>query len=336
MDRGTFVKILGLVPISLALESKDVMPRPKKIRRKNSLKLSLSQWALHRAIFGNSKENYDLWKSTLYKDPDRLWQGSLHPLEFPAKAKELGFDTVEYVNSLIFGRAEDQKFLNELNLRCDDNGIKNQLVMVDEEGFIGHPDKKERDKAIENHKRWMEAAQILACPYLRVNAFSIGPAEEQMILAAEGLRKLAEMGLEYGLKILVENHGGMSSNADWLVETIVLADHQNLGTVVDLDNFTFSEDFIWGDGQIFNRYIGVQKLLPFAHSISAKTHAFDIQGYETTIDYKRMMSLITQSEFNDYICVEYEGYDKTEEEGILATKGLIEQTYWDNEHEKTK
>ena len=336
MDRGTFVKILGLAPISLALDSKNVSPRFKKNRRENSLKLSLSQWALHRSIFGNSKENYELWKSTLYSDPDSLWQGTLHPLDFPAKAKELGFDTVEYVNSIIFGHAQDQKFLNELNLRCDDNGIKNQLIMVDEEGFIGHPDKKERVKAIQNHKRWMETAKTLGCPYLRVNAFSMGPAEEQKKLAAEGLSQLAEMGLDYDLKILIENHGGMSSNADWLVETIALADHQNLGTVVDFDNFTFSEDFIWGDGQIYNRYIGVQKLLPFAHSISAKTHAFDIQGYETSIDYERMMSLIKQSEFNDFICVEYEGFDMTEEEGILATKNLIEKSYWDNEHENTK
>ena len=294
---------------------------------KTGLKLSLSQWALHRAIFGNSKENYEQWKTALYTDPDSLWQGNLHPLDFPSKARALGFDTVEYVNSLIFGHAQDQKFLRELNLRCDHNGINNQLIMVDEEGFIGHPDNKERAKAIQNHKRWMETAQYLGCPYLRVNAFSIGPAEEQKKLAAEGLSQLAEMGLDYDVKILIENHGGMSSNADWLVETIALADHQNLGTVVDFDNFTFSEDFIWGDGQIYNRYIGVQKLLPFAHSISAKTHAFDIQGYETSIDYERMMNLIEQSTFNEFICVEYEGYDKTEEEGILATKALIEKFY---------
>tara|TARA_R110000868_G_scaffold294140_1_gene554709 strand:+ start:60080 stop:61066 length:987 start_codon:yes stop_codon:yes gene_type:complete len=297
--------------------------------RKNGipLKLSLSQWALHRAIFGTSKENYQEWQRLLHSDPDKLWQGSLHPLDFPAKARELGFDAVEYVNSLIFGHAEDKKFLNELKNRTDTEGIKNILMMVDEEGFIGHPNSKERTIAIENHYKWMEASAHLGCPFMRVNAFSVGKAEEQKKLTAEGLRRLAEKAKEFNLHVLVENHGGMSSNADWLVETIKLADNELLGTVVDFDNFTFSEDFIWGNGNIYNRYIGVEKLMPYARSVSAKTHDFDIQGFETTIDYTRMMKLVKESGFNDYICVEYEGNGSTEEDGILATKALIEKTY---------
>ncbi len=291
------------------------------------LKLSLSQWALHRAIFGNSKDNYNEWQRLLHSDPDKLWQGDLHPLDFPKKAKELGFNAVEYVNSLIFGHAQDKKFLNELKSRTNSEGITNVLIMVDEEGFIGHPDSKERTIAIENHYKWMEASKHLGCPFMRVNAFSMGKADEQRKLAADGLRRLAEKAEEFDLHILIENHGGMSSNADWLVKTIKLADHPLLGTVVDFDNFTFSEDFIWGDGDVYNRYEGVEKLMPFAKSVSAKTHAFDIQGFETTIDYSRMMKLVKDSGFNDYICVEYEGNRLTEEEGIMATKALIERTY---------
>jgi len=292
-----------------------------------SLKLSLSQWALHRAIFGNSKENYQEWQRLLHSDPDQLWQGPLHPLDFPGKAKELGFAAVEYVNSLIFGHARNQEFLRELKNRTDSEGVRNVLIMVDEEGFIGHPDAKERSIAIENHVKWMEASAFLGCHSLRVNAFSMGPAGEQKKLAAEGLYRLAEKADEFGLWLLVENHGGMSSNADWLVETIELAGHERIGTVVDFDNFTFSEEFIWGDGEIYNRYIGVEKLMPYAKSVSAKTHAFDVQGYETTIDYTRMMKLVKDAGFEDYICVEYEGNKMTEEEGILATKALIEKTY---------
>lgn len=292
-----------------------------------SLKLSLSQWALHRAIFGNSKDNYQEWQRLLHSDPDQLWRGPLHPLDFPNKAKELGFDAVEYVNSLIFGHARDQEFLRELKNRTDSEGVRNVLIMVDEEGFIGHPDANERSIAIQNHFKWMEASAFLGCHSLRVNAFSMGPAGEQKKLAAEGLHRLAEKADEFGLWLLVENHGGMSSNADWLVETIELAGHERIGTVVDFDNFTFSEEFIWGDGEIYNRYIGVEKLMPYAKSVSAKTHAFDVQGFETTIDYTRMMKLVKDAGFEDYICVEYEGYKMTEEEGILATKALIEKTY---------
>lgn len=296
------------------------------IRTKETVfKLSLSQWALHRAIFGSSKDDYNEWQRLLHSDPDKLWQGELHPLDFPAKAKELGFDAVEYVNSLIFGHAEDKKFLNELKNRTDSEGVQNILIMVDEEGYIGHPDAKEREKAIVNHYKWMEASKHIGCHSMRINAFSKGKAEDQKKLTAEGLRKLAEKAEEYDLNILIENHGGMSSNADWLVETIKLADHRLLGTVVDFDNFTFSEDFIWGDGDVYNRYEGVEKLMPYAKSVSAKTHAFDIRGYETSIDYERMMRIVRDSGFEDHVCVEYEGSRMTEVEGILATKALIER-----------
>lgn len=297
---------------------------------KSQLRLSLSQWALHRAIFGNSKDDYNEWQRTLHSNPDRLWQGNLHPLDFPLKAKELGFDAVEYVNTLFFGHATDSKFLSELKRRTDSLGIDNILLMVDEEGYIGHPDPKLKAIAIENHVKWMEASSYLGCKYMRVNAFSMGKASEQAKLAADGLHQLALKAEQFGLMILVENHGGMSSNADWLVETIQMANHSLLGTVVDFDNFTFSEDFIWGDGEIYNRYIGVEKLMPLAKSVSAKSHAFDIHGYETTIDYHRMMNIIKQSDFKDCICVEYEGSKLSEEEGILATRRLIERSFASN------
>jgi L-ribulose-5-phosphate 3-epimerase len=318
---GTFFISLGGTMLSpIKADSYDANQYPQ-------LKLSLSQWSLHRAIFGNSKDDYDNWQRTLHSDPDRLWQGNLHPLDFPLKAKELGFDAIEYVNTLIFGHANDKKFLSELKRRTDSLGMNNILMMVDEEGFIGHPDPYKKALALNNHEKWMEASSYLGCNFMRVNAFSIGKASEQSKLAADGLHHLAQKAEEYGLMILVENHGGMSSNADWLLETILLANHPLLGTVVDFDNFTFSEDFIWGDGDIYNRYLGVEKLIPLAKSISAKSHAFDIQGYETTIDYSRMMDIIKKSVFDGYICVEYEGNQLSEDEGILATKRLIELAY---------
>ncbi|RNC84592.1 MAG: sugar phosphate isomerase/epimerase [Balneola sp.] len=325
MDRKSFLSNTTLALAGASIGKIALFKSKKSIR--SELKLSLSQWALHRAIFGKSKDNYQEWQRLLHSDPDKLWQGELHPLDFPKRAKELGFGAVEYVNSLIFGHAQDKVFLNELKNRTDSEGVKNILIMVDEEGFIGHPDSKERTKAIENHYKWMEASKHIGCPYMRINAFSMGSYAEQKKLAAEGLRQLAEKAEEFELYVLIENHGGMSSHADWLVETIELADHELLGTVVDFDNFTFSEDFIWGDGDVYNRYEGVEKLMPYAKSVSAKTHAFDIQGYETSIDYTRMMKIVKASGYDEYICVEYEGSRMTEEEGILATKDLIEKTY---------
>lgn len=325
MNRKRFIQDTGLALAGSLLLSGS--SDTDIVRKHTSLKMSLSQWALHRMIFGKSKDDYNVWIHLLHTDPDQLWQGPLHPLDFPTKARELGFEAVEYVNSTFYGHATDKKFLSELRSRTDAEGIQNVLLMVDEEGYLGHPDKKDREQAITNHLKWLEAARSLGCEHMRVNAFSMGDAEDQKKYTVEGIRKLAELAEGSGVNILIENHGGMSSNADWLVDVIETANHEQLGIVADLDNFTFSEDFIWGDGKVYNRYIGVEKLLPYARSVSAKSHAFDIQGYETTIDYSRMMKLIKKAEFSDYICVEYEGARLTEIEGIMATKSLIEKTY---------
>ncbi len=321
ISRKEFMVSISMFGASMLIGSKSLLAM--KNLDQSAVKLSLSQWALHRAIFGNSKENYEEWKRLLYSDPDKLWQGNLHPLDFPKKAKELGFDAVEYVNSLIFGHAQDKKFLNELKNRTDSEGIENLLIMIDEEGFIGHPDSKERNIAIQNHEKWMEAAKHLNCHSVRVNAFSMGKPEEQKKLAAEGLRKLAEKAKEYDLNVLIENHGGMSSNADWLVETIELVNHKRIGTMVDFDNFIYSDEFIWGDGKVYDRYDGVKKLMPYAKSVSAKTYDFDAKGNETTIDYNRMMKIVKESGYKGHISVEYEGHRLSEVEGILATRSLI-------------
>lgn len=325
VPRAEFIKFLAS---SALLIAPGIKPLIKYISSTSmDLKLSLSQWALHRAIFGNSKDNYPEWKRLLHSDPDKLWQGDMHPLDFPAKARALGFNAVEYVNSLIFGHAQDKQFLDDLKGRTDSEGIQNLLIMVDEEGFIGHPDSKERGAAIENHFKWMEAARHLGCHSIRVNAFSKGKPEEQKKLASEGLRKLAEKAEEFDLNILIENHGGMSSNADWLADTIKLADHKLLGTMVDFDNFIYSDEFIWGDGEIYDRYEGVEKLMPFAKSVSAKSYDFDDEGNETTIDFEKMIKIIEQSGFNGHISVEYEGHRLGEEEGIIATKQLLEKQF---------
>ena len=287
--------------------------------------LSLSQWSLHRAIFGHSKEDYSAWIRALKTDPDSLWQGNLHPLDFPSRARALGFDAVEYVNACWFGHARDQTFLQELKRRTEGEGIRNLLIMCDEEGFLGHPDAVARTKVIENHYKWIEAAAFLGCYSVRVNAHSEGTYEEQKKLAADGLNRLAVYADTSGIDVIVENHGGLSSQPVWLVETIELANHPRLGTMVDFDNFAYSETRIWGGTERYNRYEGVELLTPHARSISAKSYAFDAEGHETTIDYRRMMRIILDAGFRGYVSVEYEGAELSEVDGIRATKALLER-----------
>ncbi len=325
MDRRTFLQqnviigsTLGLAPLS----AMSTLPSTS-LMNPNTLPLSLSQWALHRTQFGRSKEDYEQWKRWLATTPTQVLQGELDPLDFPSEAKQMGFDAVEYVNTFFY--RQPNSYFEALRRRCDEAQIKSLLIMVDEEGMLGDPDPSNRKTAIDAHRRWLEAASTLGCHSIRVNAHSKGPRKEQQKYAAEGLAALCEIAATMQLDILIENHGGMSSHPEWLVDTIKAADQPNLGTMVDFDNFDYSETQIWNGADRYNRYLGVELLMPYAKSVSAKAHRFDDQGFETSIDFKRMIQLIKQSNFEGYISVEYEGNDLSERAGVEATRTLLEQ-----------
>lgn len=260
--------------------------------------ISLAEWSLHRALYAHEFEN----------------------LEFPAIArKDYGIDAVEYVNSFFKDRARDNAYLAELNKRAADNGVQNVLIMIDGEGALGDPDENKRRQAVENHYSWVEAAKTLGCHSIRVNAQSSGDYDEQLRLAADGLRRLTEFGAGHDLNVIVENHGGLSSNGAWLASVIRKVDHPRCGTLPDFGNFNL------GDGKTYDRYKGVEEMMPFAKAVSAKSHDFTETGDEAHTDYRRMLKIVLAAGYHGRIGIEYEGSSLSEPEGIRATKKLLER-----------
>ncbi len=261
-------------------------------------RISLAEWSLHRT----------------------LGAGKMTNLDFPRVAKEeFGIDAIEYVNSFFKDKAKDQAYLTELKKRCDDLGVKSLLIMVDGEGALGHANDAERQKAVENHYRWVEAAKFLGCHSIRVNAQSSGSYEEQMQRAADGLRKLTEFAAPYEINVIVENHGGLSSNGAWLAGTIAKVNHPRCGTLPDFGNFNL------GGGQWYDRYKGVTELMPYAKAVSAKSHEFNEAGDEVHTDYRRMMKIVVDAGYRGYVGIEYEGGKHSEQDGIKLTKQLLER-----------
>jgi L-ribulose-5-phosphate 3-epimerase len=261
--------------------------------------ISLAEWSLHRTLNA----------------------GELDNLDFPATARrDYGIDAVEYVNSFFKDKAEDQDYLTDLKQRADDNGVRSLLIMCDGEGALGDPDEAARTQAVENHYRWVEAAKFLGGHSIRVNAQSRGTPEEQLDLAADGLRRLTEFATERDINVIVENHGGLSSNGAWLASVMRAVDHPGCGTLPDFGNFRIAEDD-W-----YDRYQGVTELMPFAKAVSAKSHDFDEHGDETGTDYMRMMRVVLDAGYRGYVGIEYEGGRLSEPEGIRATKALLEKT----------
>ncbi len=283
--------------------------------------ISLAQWSLHRTFFGNAlAAGFAAFGQTLRTEPQSVLQGDRHPLEFAAIARnEFGIGAIEYVNTFFYGHAKDSAYLDELRRRADDNGVTSLLIMIDAVGALGAPDDATRAASIENHRPWLAAAKHLGCRAIRVNAASSGAKAEQQKLAADGLSALAAHAAIEGLDVLVENHGGWSSDGAWLAGVIRMADQPNLGTLPDFGNFRVSSD------NIYDRYLGVTELMPFAKAVSAKSYDFDDAGNETTIDYPRMMKIVLDAGYRGYVGVEYEGSRLSEFDGIRATQHLLEK-----------
>ncbi len=284
--------------------------------------ISLAQWSLHRTFFGNAlAAGFAAFGQTLRTEPESVLQGDRHPLEFAAIARnEFGIGAIEYVNTFFYGHAKDSAYLDELRRRADDNGVTSLLIMIDAVGALGAPDDATRAASIENHRPWLAAAKHLGCRAIRVNAASSGAKAEQQKLAADGLSALAAHAAIEGLDVLVENHGGWSSDGAWLAGVIRMADQPNLGTLPDFGNFRVSSD------NIYDRYLGVTELMPFAKAVSAKSYDFDDAGDETTIDYPRMMKIVLDAGYRGYVGVEYEGSRLSEFDGIRATQHLLEKS----------
>ncbi|WP_290793846.1 sugar phosphate isomerase/epimerase family protein [Flavihumibacter sp. UBA7668] len=268
--------------------------------------ISLAQWSLHKTLFEKKMDN----------------------LDFAAKArKDFGIGVVEYVNQFFKDKAKDTNYLNEMLKRCSDNEVKNHLIMIDGEGDIGHKVEAERIKAVENHYKWVDAAKHLGCATIRVNAAGQGTAEEIAKTAADGLTRLGEYAEKVGINVIVENHGGYSSNGAWLAGVMKAVNKSNVGTLPDFGNFCIKrEEGNWRNClDAYDRYQGTTELMPFAKGVSAKSHDFDEQGNEKETDYTKMLQIVKAAGFKGYIGIEYEGEVLSEDEGIRKTKALLEK-----------
>ncbi|MEK6781104.1 MAG: sugar phosphate isomerase/epimerase family protein [Bacteroidota bacterium] len=322
MHREQFIKSLGLLTLgglsastffSSCAEKKSSdssTDSNASVATTNELffKISLAEWSLHNALVAKEFEN----------------------LDFPAKAKnEFGISAVEYVNQFFMDKAKDNVYLTALKKRADDAGVTNVLIMCDGEGEMANLDAKLRMQAVENHYKWVEAAKFLGCHSIRVNCFGVGTAEEVAKAGTESLRKLSEYARPLGINVIVENHGGYSSNGVWLSKVISDVGLDNCGILPDFGNFCTKREKgdMWDSPCIeqYDRYKGVTEMMPFAKGVSAKAYDFDEQGNCIETDYSKMLSIVKAAGYVGHIGIEYEGTNLSEPEGIKATKALLEK-----------
>lgn len=305
MNRREFLKksTLAAAGFSLLPGCREAAPRAEEAASGDGssplglpFQISLAEWSLNRTLFA----------------------GKLNNLDFPRAAKrDYGIDTVEYVDQFFQDKAEDTAYLAELKMRCEGEGVRSGLIMIDTAGPLGDPDPAKRARSVDNHKAWMDAARFLGCHSMRVNAHGGGGADELRGRIVESCSKLAEHGAKLDLNVIIENHGGLSSDAVWLASVMKEVNSPYFGTLPDFGNFPPDAD----------RYAAVEILMPFAKAVSAKSNRFDAAGNEADIDYPRMMKIVMDAGYRGFVGVESEGAPSAEEEldHIRLTKALVER-----------
>ena len=301
MKRRDFNHIVALGTLGLAFSS-------PQIERK---KISLAQWSLHRAIKINQ---------------------TLSPFDFSLKAREIGFDAVEYVSSLYWNELKTKpikKVTKTLLNNSKNNGIKNLLIMVDGEGDLASKNKNKRQKSIDNHKKWIEMAYELGCHSIRVNLNGEKNKDKWIEYSSKSLTQLCMIAKKDKINIIVENHGGLSSNASYLAKVMKNVNLDNCGTLPDFGNFCIEkidpENYFSQCIDEYNKYQGMKELMPYAKAVSAKSYDFDSNGEEKTIDFKRIIDITKEFNYDGYYGIEYEGLVTGEYEGINKTKTLLER-----------
>ncbi|MEM9018892.1 MAG: sugar phosphate isomerase/epimerase family protein [Verrucomicrobiota bacterium] len=254
--------------------------------------ISLAQWTINR----------------------ELKAGEIDHLDFAKVASDHGYEALEYVNQFFMDKARDETYLAEMKKRAEDHGVKSLLIMCDNEGKIGDPDEAKRTEAVENHHKWIDAARVLGCHSIRVNAYSSGSKEEQLKLVTDGLSRLTDYGAEQEINVLVENHGGYSSDGDWVVSLMQAVDHERCGTLPDFGNFRISE------GESYDSYLGVEQLMPWAKGVSVKDQVWDANYNRADLDYDRMLRLVLDTGFRGFCGVEHGGFA-----GLNASREALEQ-----------
>ena len=260
--------------------------------------ISLAQWSLNNSF----------------------WSGKLDNLDFAQYSKErFGIEAIEYVNQFFADKATDQTYLGQMKQRADDAGVKSLLIMVDGEGNLATPDEKNRLQAVDNHYKWIDAAKFLGCHSIRVNAIGKGESSAVASAMVDSLGRLCEYSAREQLNVVVENHGGYSSDAAWLANVIKQVDSPYCGTLPDFGNFSIN----FFPRQSYDPVKGVRELMPFAKGVSAKSHEFNTEGDDMVTDFRAMMQILKDFKYDGYVGIEYEGYKLSEEAGIRATKALL-------------
>jgi L-ribulose-5-phosphate 3-epimerase len=249
--------------------------------------ISLAQWALVEEIRAGK------WKT----------------LDFPKIAREdFDLNGIEFVNTLF--EVPTNEYLNILKQNAADNGVAMVLIMIDDEGDGCASTKEERKQFEINHRKWIDIAHYLGCHAIRTNCRGEKNISNNDALkwAAESYNMLLQYATDANIKVLIENHGGVSNDPEFMIALMKEVDHPLFGTYPD-----------WREpADDFDNYTYLQKTLPFAKGMSYRNQPTE----ELT---KKMIDLCKQNNYHGWYGIESSGREAINEGKRLLNKYLFDK-----------
>ncbi len=328
--RRQFIKNAAMVTTGLAVAPSlfsQTLAQPIALGKENynlPFRISLSQWAFESEIFGKGRENYKWFKKMLEEQPEAVLQGTMHTTDIVVKAQELNLNGVDLVTSMIYGHRNDNPWLRDFKQKAADHEVSFICLMADTATKIGSINKEAREKSIDDHKHWIEAAVELGCEHIRVNPFGEGTYLQQLNQCADSLYVLSDFAQQMGIQLTVENHGHPSSNGAWLNMLIELTNHTNLGLFLDFGNF-FMGGFNAKPRRWYDLKQGVLDLAPFTAGISGKARGFLPNGDIEMIDYDWSIQQVLDTGFSGWVSAEYAGKEFSNTQGAQKVIAKLRQ-----------
>lgn len=255
--------------------------------------MSVSSWSLHREL-----------PHFLRKEVP----GKISLMDLPELCiKEFGVDVVELCQMHFL--STDQDYVEQVKDVLDPLAVKVVNIPVDI-GYAAEPDREKRRADFEIIKHWFGIAKYLGSPSIRVNTGE-GADEGALRRAIEGYKELVRTAEEMDVKLLIENHGGISENPDNIIRIMQEVKSHHLRICPDFGNFPPEM-----------RYDGLEKLAEYASIVHVKTYEFDERGEETTIDIKRCVDILRKKGFDGYYSIEF-GAKGDQREGVKKSLALL-------------
>jgi Xylose isomerase-like TIM barrel len=238
---------------------------------------------------------------------DEIKAGQWKNLDFPRIAREdFDINGIEFVNSLF--EVPTSEYLNQLKKNAADHGVTMVLIMCDYEGDGCEPTAELRKQFVINHKKWIDIAHYLGCCAIRTNCR--GPKDvdkkEALKWAAESYNMLLDYAIQAKISVCIENHGGVSNDADWMVALMKEVDNLYFGTYPDWRR----------PADDFDNYAFLEKTLPWAVGMSYRNQPTEELS-------AKMIDLSKKSGYKGWYGIESSGRDAINEGKRLLNTYLL-------------